>query len=68
LLAQPADITSIFPEPSFPNQHSQAPLRPVRPAVVRLSAAGEGGSKVITQNPQALFQTKTTFFQKISKI
>ncbi|WP_283423898.1 hypothetical protein, partial [Shimia sagamensis] len=29
----------------------------VRPAVVRLSAAGEGGSKVIPTKPQALFST-----------
>jgi hypothetical protein len=30
---------------------------------VRLSAAGEGGSKVIPNHPQALFTEKTQFFK-----
>ncbi|WP_283424736.1 hypothetical protein, partial [Shimia sagamensis] len=40
----------------------------VRPAVVRLSAAGEGGSKVIPTKPQALFSTFRTIPQTFSKI
>jgi hypothetical protein len=35
---------------------------------VRLSAAGEGGSKVITQKPQALFPTFSKKSQKTYKI
>ncbi|MCG7493505.1 hypothetical protein, partial [Thalassobius sp. Cn5-15] len=47
----------------------QSTLRsPVRCPVVRLSAAGEGGSKVIAEEPQAVFKEKTkkheTFLKK----
>jgi hypothetical protein len=35
---------------------------------VRLSAAGEGGSKVIPNHPQALFTEKTQFFKINRKI
>jgi hypothetical protein len=51
LLAQPADNPQSFLKLPAPEHRSD----PVRPAVVRLSAAGEGGSKVIPQQPQALF-------------
>ncbi|MCL7407022.1 hypothetical protein MWN63_13650, partial [Paradonghicola geojensis] len=44
----------------FPNFPAIRPFRPPQP---RLSAAGEGGSKVITQNPQAVFYRK---FKKLT--
>ncbi|WP_299428824.1 hypothetical protein, partial [uncultured Shimia sp.] len=53
LLAQPADNPQSFLKLPTPERRSV----PVRPAVVRLSAAGEGGSKVIPTQPQALFST-----------
>ncbi|WP_199556601.1 hypothetical protein, partial [Shimia marina] len=46
------------PEPPFSNQHPQAPIRPVRPAVVRLSAAGEGVFSDGADESQALFDRK----------
>ncbi|WP_208975094.1 hypothetical protein, partial [Thalassovita autumnalis] len=51
--------------------HFRTPRSCLRSAVrcpaLRLSAAGEGGSKVITKQPQALFQQNSQKSQKRSK-
>ena len=60
-LAQPASVTSVF----FASLPSRASLRrSVWRSVVRLSAAGEGGSTVSGGNPQPLFLRNCVFFQK----
>ncbi|MFY0620033.1 hypothetical protein, partial [Shimia sp.] len=62
-LAQPADNPQSFLKLPSLKRRSVA----VRPAVVRLSAAGEGGSKVIPRQPQALFSSFLTFSQTFCK-
>ncbi|MFG6592649.1 hypothetical protein, partial [Sulfitobacter sp. 1A12157] len=53
LSARPASITSNSYPPRDPNIRVSAAVRPVWRPAVRLSAAGEGGSKASGAKPQA---------------
>ena len=62
--ARPPRSTSNFPSPPRSNPFNLLSVPPVWRPVVRLSAAGEGGSKATHSNPQVLFCRKMTVFAK----
>ena len=67
-LARPASTTSNFSASlRFRSCLAGRPRRSVWRPVVRLSAAGEGGSKVYPPNPQALFSPFIQFFWNFKK-